>query len=62
MKNNGTLQCELEHVDQDSILDMVCHFDDVVEQWTGEEPEGTLTGTLGDGTPIAGQDQICLTP
>ena len=59
--NKGPL-CSTEYSNDDSYLDMVCHFEDNPDEWLEGTSTGTLTGNLLDGTPIEGTDSICIVP
>ena len=59
--NKGAL-CSIEYSNDDTYLDLVCHFEDDVGNWVAGDGEATLTGTLLDGTPIEGTDSICVVP
>jgi hypothetical protein len=48
----GAARCNLDYVNEDSILDLVCRF-------VPGTTEVSLVGQLLDGTPIAGADTIC---
>jgi hypothetical protein len=60
--NKGPL-CSTEDLNEDTIPDLVCHFEDEPENWTvGTESEAELTGELLNGTLISGTDAICIVP
>jgi hypothetical protein len=51
-----------EDVNDDGFLDLVVHFPVEELDLTDQDTEGTLTGSLFDGTPIEGTDDICIVP
>jgi probable HAF family extracellular repeat protein len=60
--NKGPL-CNFEDSDGDTILDLVCHFEDDPTNWAPGDGDATLTGTLIDGTTeFVGTDTICVVP
>jgi hypothetical protein len=60
--NKGPL-CNFEDSDGDTILDLVCHFEDDSTNWSPGDGDATLTGTLLDGTTeFEGTDTICVVP
>jgi hypothetical protein len=62
LKGNGTFLSTLEDVNHDGILDLVIQFStDALVITDGDVPV-TLTGTLLDGTPLAGSDTIRVVP
>jgi hypothetical protein len=58
--NRGPL-CNFEDSDGDTILDLVCHFEDDAGSWTPGGGDATLSGELFDGTKFEGTDSICVT-
>lgn len=61
-KKQGPM-CNPEYVNGDAYLDLVCHFDDNAENWSpGGDEQASLEGTLNDGRPFSGADDICLVP
>ena len=46
----------------DSFLDLICHFEDDPENWTGGGDTAMISGNLFDGTPFKGTDSICIVP
>lgn len=54
--------CSFEEVTGDAYLDLVCHFEDDPDFWSGGETSATVTGELFDGTAIEGTDEICIVP
>lgn len=60
IKGNENHQCAYEDVNQDGLEDLVCHFVDDDDLWIDGDGVATLTGTLLDGTPIEGIDDICV--
>ena len=51
-----------DYVNGDAYLDLVVQFADS-DDWTASGTDNAiLTGTLLDGTPIEGQDSICIVP
>jgi hypothetical protein len=59
--NKGPL-CSFEDSDGDTILDLVCHFEDDSTNWIPGDGVATLIGTLLDGTAFEGTDSICMVP
>ena len=60
--NKGPL-CNFEDSDGDTILDLVCHFEDDSTNWAPGDGDATLTGTLLDGTTdFEAADTICVVP
>jgi hypothetical protein len=53
--------CNFEDSDGDTILDLVCHFEDDSASWAPGDGDATLIGTLLDGTAFGGTDSICVT-
>jgi hypothetical protein len=72
VKRQGRLQCSVEDVSgdfnggpegaPDGYPDLVCHFVDNPDNWSPGDGEATITGTLIDGTPFAGSDEITVVP
>lgn len=62
MRGNKGPQCALEYSNDDSYLDLVCHFEDDADAWEPGNGEATLTGSLLDGSPFEGTDEICVVP
>ena len=58
---NGPL-CSPADSNGDAHLDLVCHFEDDAENWTGGGTTGTVRGEFFDGTPFTGSDSICVVP
>ncbi len=55
--------CGLEYSNEDSYLDLVCHFEDDADAWEPvSESEASLEGELLDGTAFTGTDSICVVP
>ena len=52
--------CSVEDVNDDGILDLVCHFVTVELGLTGGDTEATVRGELLDGTPFEGTDSVNL--
>ncbi len=59
--NKGPL-CSFEDSNGDTILDLVCHFEDDSTNWAPGDGEATLLGTLLDSTEFEGTDSICVVP
>ena len=59
--NKGPL-CGWDYINDDGLLDLVCHFEDSAASWAPGAGEATLTGELYDGTPFEGTDSICIVP
>jgi hypothetical protein len=51
-----------EDVNTDGFVDLVVHFPVNELNLTESDVEATLTGTLHNGTPIEGTDDICIVP
>jgi hypothetical protein len=72
VKGQGQPQCSVEDVSgdfsggpegaPDGYPDLVCHFVDNPGNWAPGDGEATITGTLTDGTPFAGSDEITVVP
>lgn len=54
--------CSIEYSNEDTYLDLVCHFEGDSSTWIAGDGEATLTGELLDGTPFEGTDSICIVP
>jgi hypothetical protein len=54
--------CHEEDVDQDGLLDMLCHFEAQRTQFSAGDVEGVLKGKTWDGTPVTGRDSIRVVP
>lgn len=59
--NKGAL-CSIDYSNEDTYLDLVCHFEDDAANWEAGDSEATLTGSLIDGTSFEGSDTVCITP
>jgi hypothetical protein len=57
-----TLAFGAEYVNAAGHLDLVCHFVGDSVAWVVGSDEAELNGQLLDGTPIEGDDSICLVP
>jgi len=56
-------QCNGEDVNDDGILDLVCHFEDDASNWEpDDDSSATLAGKLSDGSEFEGSDSICVRP
>lgn len=55
------LLAHIEDVNGDTFDDLVVQIEDVDGIWTAGTTLATLTGALYDGTPIVGQDYVCIT-
>jgi hypothetical protein len=62
VKGNQYPQCHGQYLRGDEYMDLVCHFSMDGSPWSGEESSAVLTGSLLDGTLIAGEDEVCLVP
>ncbi|MBR9787089.1 MAG: hypothetical protein GYB40_04055 [Vibrionaceae bacterium] len=62
MRGNKGPQCNIEDVNADGYPDLVCQFEDDPQNWNSGSDTATLTGTTIDGTPIEGNDSICIVP
>ena len=62
IRGNKGPYCPFEYSNDDEYLDMVCHFEDDVDNWDPGDGEATLSGELEDGTPFEGTDSICVVP
>ncbi len=52
--------CSIEDSNGDSFPDLVCHFEDDSNTWSGGTSTATVTGELLDGTHFEGTDSICI--
>ena len=59
--NKGPL-CSIDYSNEDTYLDLVCHFEDDAANWDAGDGEATLTGNLINGAPVEGIDSICVVP
>lgn len=50
-----------EDVDDDGLVDLVCHFDTTLTAFTCTSEHGVLTGRLTDGTAFESQDAVKIT-
>jgi len=55
------LLAHIEDVNNDSFDDLVVQIEDVDGIWSAGTTLATVTGALFDGTPIVGQDYVCIT-
>ncbi len=55
------LLAHIEDVNGDGFYDLVVQIADVDGVWTAGTTLATVTGSLWDGTPIEGQDYVCIT-
>jgi hypothetical protein len=55
------LLAHLEDVNGDGFVDLVVQIEDNDGIWTAGTSLAEVTGSLYDGTPIAGQDYVCIT-
>jgi hypothetical protein len=63
IRGNAKPMCSIENVNMDEYPDLVCHFEDISENWViGNEESATLTGDLFDGSSFIGADTICVVP
>jgi len=62
IKKNGRPQCSFEDVNGDGYEDLTCHFLDSNTTWTEGMTTAPLSGSLFDGTPIEGSDEVRLVP
>ena len=60
-KNNKFL-AHTEDINSDGLIDLVVQIEDTDQVFTTGTTTATLTGTLYDGTPIVGEDDICIVP
>lgn len=51
-----------EDVNDDGLLDLVCHFEATKTGLTCDDHVAVLTGTLMDGSPFQGHDDVKVTP
>ena len=51
-----------EDVNGDGLIDLVVQIEDTDQVFTTGTTTATLTGKLYDGTPIEGEDDICIVP
>lgn len=62
VKGNGAPQCSVQNVNADAYSDLVCQFTDDTTLWVAGTATATLRGTLNNGTPFAGSDEINIVP
>ncbi len=62
VKGNGAPQCSFQYVNGDAYQDLVCQFMDDTTLWVGGAATAILRGSLTDGTPFAGSDEIVIVP
>jgi hypothetical protein len=55
------LLAHLEDVNADGFVDLVVQIQDADGTWTAGTSLANITGNLYDGTPIVGQDYVCIT-
>jgi hypothetical protein len=55
------LLAHLEDVNGDGFVDLVVQIEDTDGVWTAGTSLANVTGNLYDGTPIVGQDYVCIT-
>lgn len=55
------LLAHIEDVNNDGFDDLVVQIEDVDGIWSAGTTLATVTGALFDGTPIVGQDYVCIT-
>ena len=55
--------CHLDYSNGNTMLDLVCQFEDDSTNWNPGDGDATLMGTLLDGTTdFEGTDTICVVP
>lgn len=54
--------CSFEYVNDDEFLDLVCHFEDNLDNWEPRDGIAGLTGKLQNGKSFEGTDSICVIP
>lgn len=59
--NKGAL-CSIDYSNDDTYLDLVCHFEDDAANWQAGDSEATLTGNLIDGASFEATDTLCIAP
>lgn len=55
---SGVSNCSAEDVNDDNLLDLVCHFETLKTDFQEGDTDGILKGQTVDGTPIEGQDSV----
>lgn len=60
LKENEELFSVFEDINEDSILDLMLHFDTIKLLFNGTETSATLIGKLFNGRTIKGADTICF--
>lgn len=60
VRRNGDPLCHLDYANEDSILDLMCQFEDSLRNWDLATTEVMVTGALYDGTKFEGEDSICI--
>ena len=58
---SGNSLCHAEDVNGDTLLDLICQFDNELDVPEGESV-AVLEGQTFDGTPIRGEDSIRIVP
>jgi len=59
---HGKPNCQVEDVDGDGLLDLVCHFEIVACEFAEGDTFGVLRGITMNGTAFEGIDAITITP
>ncbi len=71
VRGNDAAQCSVEDASgdfaepqgaPDGHFDLICQFVDDPDSWSAGDDVAVLSGTLFDGTPIRGEDEICVRP
>lgn len=62
VRGNSNPQCSIDYSNDDAYLDVVCQFVDDSSAWAAGNDQASLTGSLTDGTELAGSDSICMVP
>lgn len=61
VRGKGPL-CHVEDTNGDPFPDLVCQFEDNADNWEEGNATAKLTGSLSNGIPFAGTDNICVVP
>ena len=61
-RGKGVPNCDVEDVNDDGMLDLVCHFNLQDTDFVAGDTEGILKGLLVIGTPIEGRDAVLIVP
>ena len=62
VRGNKGPMCHLDYSNGDTVLDLVCQFEDDSSMWDEGSATAMLSGELLDGTEFEGTDTICVVP